>query len=140
MANTRRKTRRHKHRGTQAGTIDRRARPTAPGSKGANGAAAKGRTMTKQERKADARRRRAERLDRPPTWRSALNRAALASVVFAILAATVLDQPPAGAAILGVFMLLIYVPLGYLFDRSIYNMRMRRKRAEADGGGARRGK
>ena len=129
MAKPRRKTRRHKHRGTQAGTVERaQPRPQS------------GRTMTKDERRAEARRRREERLDREPTWRSAFNRAALAAVLFAILAATVLGRDPLMAALLGLFMLAVYVPLGYGFDRAIYRMRMRRKAAAAGGSGGGRGR
>ena len=123
MAKPRRKTRRHKHRGTQAGTVER-PQPRQQS----------GRTMTKEERRVEARRRREERLDREPTWRSAFNRAALAAVLFAILAATVLGWQPAQVAVAGVFTLLLYVPLGYGFDRLIYRMRMRRKAAAAGGG------
>ena len=65
MAQTKRK-RRSKHRGTAAGTIESRGRtgrkPTASE-----------RSAGKQER---ARQRRLERLDRPPTWKSAGRRAA----------------------------------------------------------------
>ena len=133
MSKPRRKTRRHKHRGTQAGTIERPdARPQSRGRSG--------RTMTKEERRVESRRRRDERLDREPTWRSAFNRAALAAVIFAVLAGTVLGQEPLAAALLGVFMLVVYVPLGYGFDRAIYRMRMRRKAAAAGaGGGGRNG-
>ena len=57
MAQTKRK-RTRKHRGTPAGTIDRAGRT--------------GRPQTRQDAKQIARERREERLNRPPTWRSAV--------------------------------------------------------------------
>jgi Flp pilus assembly protein TadB len=112
--------RRRKHRGTQAGTVERRAEGRASGS-----AAAK--TETKAERREAARARRLERLDRPPTWRSAFNRAAIAAVIVGVLAVLALGNTPPQAVILAGTMLLVYIPLGYAFDNLIYRVRQRRK-------------
>ncbi len=114
--------RRRKHRGTQAGTVDRRTEGRAGGS-GARAA----KTQTRGEDRAAARARRLERLDRPPTWRSAFNRAALAAVVVGVLAVLALGNTPPEAAFLAATMLLIYIPLGYGFDTLIYRVRQRRK-------------
>src|SRR4051812_50140680 len=72
MAQTKRK-RRSKHRGNAAGTVETRGRtgrkPTGSEKKNRGG---KGATAAE---------RRADRLSRPPSWRSALNRAAIAAGV-----------------------------------------------------------
>ena len=112
MAQTKRK-RRRKHKGTPAGAVvsGTKARPKGKG-----------------EPKADARARREERMNREPTWRGAVNRAAIAAVIFGLLLASPLFGRPIGqAAVLTVFVFLIYVPLGYGTDRLFYNMRQRRK-------------
>src|SRR5215217_2695607 len=70
MAQTKRR-RRSKHRGTAAGTIESRGRT---GRKAAAAQKARG--------SEPGRGRRPSRLDRPPTWRGALTRAALASGIF----------------------------------------------------------
>jgi uncharacterized phage protein gp47/JayE len=114
--------RRRKHRGTQAGTVERRTEGRGGGS-GARAA----KTETKAEDRAAARARRLERLDRPPTWRSAFNRAAIAAVVVGVVAVLALGNTPQQAVVLVAVMLLVYIPLGYGFDTLIYRVRQRRK-------------
>src|SRR5919108_5348687 len=119
MAHTKRK-RRSKHRGTAAGTVEARGRT--------------GRKPTASERNAgkqeQARQRRLERLDRPPTWKSAGQRALIAAGVF-LVAILVLFRQNVGAAIsLAAFMVLIYLPMGYYTDLFMYRRRQRKK-AEA---------
>ena len=80
MAQTKRK-RTRKHRGTPAGTIERAGRT--------------GRPQTREDAKQIARRRRAERLDSPPTWKSAINRAAIAAAVFGVLVTLAFGRPVA---------------------------------------------
>lgn len=120
MAQTKRK-RRSKHRGTAAGTIEARGRT--------------GRKPTATERRTsmaqDARARRVARLDRPPTWRGALTRAVVATVVFLVLVIVVLRQPPEAALPLAAFTLAFYTPMGYYVDLLIYRRRQRRKAAKA---------
>jgi hypothetical protein len=112
MAQTKRK-RTRKHRGTPAGTIERAGRT--------------GRPQTREDAKRIARERRQERLDTPPTWRSAANRAAIAAAVFAVLVVLVFKKTfPEGAA-LGAFMFLLYIPLGFVTDTMIYRYRQRKK-------------
>jgi hypothetical protein len=112
MAQAKRK-RRRKHKGTPAGTVV---------------SSTKAKPKGKAAPKADARARREERMSREPTWRGALNRAALAAVIFGVLLASPLFSRPIGqAAILTVFVFLIYVPLGYGTDKLFYNLRQRRK-------------
>ena len=112
MAQTKRK-RRTKHRGNAAGVVEARGRT--------------GRKPTATEVKADARERarqeRMERLNRPPTWRSAINRAGIATIIFAI-ALILLFKENIGATIgLAGFIFLMYIPLGYYTDKFIYNRR-----------------
>jgi hypothetical protein len=111
MAQTRR-TRKRKHRGTPAGTIERAGRT--------------GRPRTRAEAKEIARSRRAERLDKPPTWKGAVNRAAIAAVIFGVLV-FVLRSNAAQAVALAAFMFLLYIPLGYFTDTMIYRFRRRRR-------------
>jgi hypothetical protein len=115
MAQTRRK-RRRKHKGTQAGTVERGHRT--------------GQARTRQEGRDLARQRRAERLDRSPTWRSAANRAVIAAALFGVLVVVAFRKPIASGILLAAFMLLVYIPLGYMTDLAIYRFRQRRKAAK----------
>jgi uncharacterized YccA/Bax inhibitor family protein len=114
MAQAKRK-RTRKHRGTAAGTIDRAGRT--------------GRGQNRADAKEISRQRRAERLDRPPTWRGAVTRAGLAAAVFGALVLVAFHRNIAQGAILAAFMFLVYIPLGYATDTFIYRFRRRRKQA-----------
>jgi hypothetical protein len=111
MAQTR-KRRRRKHRGTQGGRIDRRR---------------SGRPRSRQEAKARARGDRAARFDRPPTWRSAINRGLVAAGLFVVLLLLVFGRPPAESIAFGLFMLAFYIPMGYFIDSMIWRRRQRSK-------------
>jgi hypothetical protein len=112
MAQTKRK-RRRKHKGTQAGTIEQRGRT--------------GQARTRQESKEIARRRRQERLDRPPTWKSAAQRAGIAAALFGVLVVVIFKRPVEQGISLAAFMVVVYVPMGYLMDKGIYSWRQRKK-------------
>jgi hypothetical protein len=114
MAQTRRK-RTRKHRGTPAGTIERSGRT--------------GRPQTRQDAKQISRQRRAERLDKPPTWRGAMQRAAIAAAVFGVLVVIIFKRDVAQGVILAAFMFLLYIPLGFATDTFVYRLRQRRKQA-----------
>jgi hypothetical protein len=121
MGQTKRK-RRTKHRGNAAGKVEARGRT--------------GRKPTAAESKASAReqarKRRVDRLDRPPSWRSAFNRAAIATIIF--VAAVLLlfrEQEPITVFSLALFMMVLYVPMGYYMDSFVYRRRQRRKALEA---------
>jgi hypothetical protein len=118
MAQTKRK-RRTKHRGNAAGQVEIRGRT--------------GRPPTPEQRKAQARAARSDRYARPPSWRSAANRALIATVLFVAVVVLFFDQSMAQAVALGGFMLLIYVPLGYYTDSFFY----KRRQAKLSGGGGR---
>jgi Flp pilus assembly protein TadB len=115
MAQTRKK-RKTKHRGTQAGTIDRAGRTSR---------------ATRQQARTTAKKtageRRATRYERPPTWRGAVNRAALAAALFAVLVILVFHRHPLSGLVGGVFAFIFYVPVGYYTDRVLYNRHQRRK-------------
>jgi hypothetical protein len=114
MAQTKRK-RTRKHRGTPAGTIERAGRT--------------GRPQTREDAKQVARQRRQERLDKPPNWRGAINRAAIAAAVFGVLVILAFQRSIAQGVILAGFMFLLYIPLGYVTDMAVFRFRQRRKAA-----------
>jgi len=114
MAQTKRK-RTRKHRGTPAGTIERAGRT--------------GRPQTREDAKQIARQRRQERFDTAPTWRGAVNRAAIAAAVFGVLVTLVFKKSPAAGAVLAAFMFLLYIPMGFVADSAIYRYRQRKKAA-----------
>lgn len=114
MAQTKKK-RRSKHRGNAAGVVEARGRtgrkPTAEERK-----------VSDKERAAQARK---DRMMRPPSWRSATIRAALAAVVFGFLLAFAFNQKVGQAVTLTLFVFLFYIPLGYYTDTFIYKRRVR---------------
>jgi hypothetical protein len=112
MAQTR-KRRTRKHRGTPAGTIERAGRT--------------GRPRTAGEAKQIAAKRREERLNRPPTWRGAINRAAIAAALFGVLVILLFGQAVAQGAVLAALMFLLYIPLSYATDTMIYRFRQRKR-------------
>ena len=121
MAQTKRK-RRTKHRGTAAGTVERRGRTSRPPSE----------KERKQQARAEAR---AKRLDTPPTWKSSLTRASFAAVLlFFLLLLTAKGQNRFVVAIIFTAVALaIYVPAGYYIELFIYRRRQRRKQATQGG-------
>ena len=114
MAQTKRK-RTRKHRGTPAGTIERAGRT--------------GRPQTREDAKQIARQRRQERLDKPPSWRSAVNRAAIAAALFGVLVVVLFKNDVAQGAVLAAFMFGLYIPLSYVTDSAIYRYRQRKRAA-----------
>jgi hypothetical protein len=112
MAQTKKK-RKRKHRGTPAGTVERPARSARP--------------STREDAKKVAKQRRAERLDRPPTWKGAANRAAIAAAVFGLLVIVIFKKNMAQGVMLAVFMFLLYIPLGYATDSAVHRFRQRKR-------------
>jgi len=114
MAQTKKK-RRSKHRGNAAGVIEARGRtgrkPTAE-------------EIKKSEKEAAAQARR-DRLNRPPTWRSAAQRAALAAIVFGVMLVLLFDTEVVKAIPLTAFVFLFYVPLGYFTDQFVFNRKQK---------------
>ena len=117
MAQTKRK-RRTKHRGNAAGMIEARGRT--------------GRKPKPEERKPAAgkgggAKSRADRFERPPSWRGAFQRAGIATVLFFAFIALVFKEPMRTAVTVSAFMLVLYTPLGYYTDLMIYRRRQRKK-------------
>jgi hypothetical protein len=113
MAQTKRK-RRTKHRGTAAGVVQSRGRTTRPASPA--------------ERKKQARdQARRARLDMAPTWRSAFNRALLASGFMLIFLLIVTKGKVLAALAFALFSLALYVPGGYYLESFLFRRRMRKK-------------
>jgi uncharacterized membrane protein YphA (DoxX/SURF4 family) len=115
MAQTR-KRRSRKHRGTAAGTIEK---------------AAHNRSARKATGKPSPQASRQARLNRPPSWRSAANKAGIASIVFGVLLLLVFKRPVAEVLLWTVLVFFFYTPLGFWTDRAVYNRRMRTKAKKA---------
>ena len=115
MAPTKKK-RQTKHRGNAAGFVETRGRTgrnrpeVAPGKGRGKG----GGTMAQA---------RANRFAKPPSWSSAFQRALFAVVIFVGVVVLAFGQKPLPAIALGVFMLLLYTPMGYLMDGYFYKRR-----------------
>ncbi len=112
MAQTKKK-RRRKRRGTQGGRIDTGTRRSKPRSRA--------------EAKAQARSKRkpAARVDRPPTWRSAILRGLVAAVIFTVFLVLVMTEPLGTSLALGVAMLAFYIPAGYFIETTMWRRRER---------------
>jgi hypothetical protein len=109
VAQTKRK-RRSKHRGNAAGNIETRGRT---GRKAAPA----------ENKKADRAAARRERLAQPPTWNKATLRAAAAAGLLFVLTQIGLfqdDIPASQAIFICLLAMLIYIPLGYMFDNWMY--------------------
>jgi hypothetical protein len=117
MAQTKRK-RHTKHRGNAAGSIEARGRT--------------GRKLTADERKGSgakmtAAQRREERLNKPPTWAGAAQRAVFATIIFVIALLVVFKEPAGRVVALSGFILLLYIPMGYYTDLFMYRRRQAKK-------------
>jgi hypothetical protein len=82
--------------------------------------------------RATAEQKRQERMDRPPSWRSATNRAAIAAAVFLAVLILLLKQSPGASVGLAGFMFLAYIPMGYAMDTFIWRFRQRRKQRQTE--------
>ena len=119
MAQTRKK-RPTKHRGNAAGMVEARGRT--------------GRKPTDTEKTGSKAQQRAARVDKrnnPPTWRGAINRAAIAAVLFVVAVTLLFGQPLETAAPVGLMAFLFYIPLGYYVDLAIYRRHQRKKAGQA---------
>jgi hypothetical protein len=114
MAQTKRK-RRRKHRGTQGGRVD-----TSRSSRPRSRAEAKSQARTKRKKSGPG-----QRFDRPPTWRSAAIRGLVAAAIFVVLLLAIFRRPAAEAFGFGAFMLVFYIPAGYMIDSMMWRRRER---------------
>jgi hypothetical protein len=106
------KKRRKKHKGTQGGSIDRRGRG--------------GRPQSREQARAQARRRSEAKRAGPPTWQSAIVRGLVAAGIFLALLVLLFGQPFGQSFALSGLMLLVYIPMGHFIDSFFY----RRRRAK----------
>jgi drug/metabolite transporter (DMT)-like permease len=111
------KRRRRKHRGTQGGSIDRR------GGRGP-------RPRSREEARARARKNVGKRGETPPTWTSAIGRAAFGAAIFFVLLILLFKRPVGVSALLSALMLLLYIPLGHSIDGFIYRRKLRARQRE----------
>jgi hypothetical protein len=126
MAQTRRRT---KHRGNAAGSIEARGRTgrkpddKSNDKRGSNGKA----SVTKTS---GGRTTRSGRPNKPPSWKSALPKAAFMVVLLFVIAQLgVLGKKLSieNTLLLCAIALGAYVPLTYFTDRAVYRMRLRRE-------------
>jgi len=116
------KKRNRKRRGTQAGNIDTRkkARP-------------RNRQEARNQAKSGSRSKGAStRGDAPPTWRGAAVRGLIASAVFVILLMVIFGRPASSSIVIGLVMLVFYIPAGFYMDQTMWR---RRERARIRAGG-----
>ena len=132
MAQTRRK-RSRKHRGNAAGIVERPAHNLRSSTASSSGK--QRRPQTKDEMRADARRKRQDRMSRPPTWKGATQRAGIAAALFAVLIAVFFKEKVQNTITLAAFMLILYIPLSYVTDRAIYNWRQKKGAIPPEGRG-----
>jgi hypothetical protein len=125
VAQTKRK-RRSKHRGNAAGTIEARGRTGRKASP----------EEQKKSGKASRSAARAQRLAQPPSWNRATLRAGAASGLLFVLTQIGLFQdnvPVAQAIAICLVAMLIYIPLGYIFDNWMYKRMTRPKTPKPKG-------
>jgi ABC-type multidrug transport system permease subunit len=72
---------------------------------------------------------------RAPSWSGAVNRALVGAGIFLAILLLVFKQPPGSSLALAVFMMAVYVPLGYTIDRFFYNRRQANLRRAREGHG-----
>lgn len=116
MAQTKRK-RRTKHRGNAAGGIEVRGRTGRPPS-------------PEERKKQDRERARDARLNKPPTWRGAVNKALLAGGFMFIFLLVTNHFRVVPAVIVALLSLALYIPSGYYLDSYMWRRRQNKKRAE----------
>jgi hypothetical protein len=120
MAQTKRR-RRSKHRGTAAGSV------VARGRTGRKPTTAEGKGKSSASSKDQARQRRAQRHDKPPTWKGAAQRGAIATVLFIVLTLVAFRQSIVAALSLSLFVFAFYTGMGYYTDLLLYTRRQKRQ-------------
>lgn len=118
MAQTKRK-RQTKHRGNAAGGIETRGRTGRPPD-------------PKEKKQAARAQARADRLNRPPTWKQSFQRAAFAGVlmfIFLLLTNHAKHENHVIAAVaFAAVAMALYVPGGYYLEMYLYRRRMAKQR------------
>ena len=114
--------RRSKHRGNAAGGVEVRGRT------GRRPTPAEQKKLTRDEA-------RTARMNKPPTWNSALLKVALmASLLFVFTQIGLFggDTPISQSLFLALFALLLYTPLAYATDKFVYTRAQRRRAAKGE--------
>lgn len=126
MAQTKRK-RRTKHRGNAAGTIEARGRTGRPPS-------------ADEKKKQSRQTARERRLNTPPTWKSSLARAGMAAAIMFPLTILLFAKSHrvVSAVFFTAFAFVIYVPLGYYVDLTMYRRRQQKRQQAAAAAAPRR--
>ena len=122
MAQTRRK-RQTKHRGNAAGIVEARGRTGRKPTDSEKSGQGRGGQTSRQDR-------RRARYDKPPTWRGALGRSAIAAVLMFVLA-SVLTKRLTSALILLPIVFVLYIPTSYYTDLWMYRRNKRKDAAAA---------
>lgn len=122
MAQTKKK-RTRKKRGTQAGNLDtsRRSRP-------------RNRAEARNQARAGGRNRSVRKGDNPPTWKGATIRGLIAALVFVVLLILLFGRALGPSLLIGLLMLVFYIPAGYYMDLFLWRRR-ERQRIRAKSGG-----
>ncbi len=115
--------RRRKHRGTQGGRIDDRARRTRP------------RTREEARARANSKGKSAgtKKRDLPPTWKGAALRGAAAAAIFVFILLVLFKRPVPVSLLFGLFMLVFYIPAGYYIDLTMWRKRERQRIRDREG-------
>ena len=125
MAQTKKK-RQRKHRGTQGGGIS-----TKPKGRPRNRAEARQRAQQRRSGAGGKSKSRAPTRGLvPPTWGSAIRKGLVAGLIFFALLALLFKEPIPQSASLAAFMLVFYIPLGYLTDRFFYRRTLMKEQRE----------
>ncbi len=90
------------------------------------------RPRSRGEVRATSEQRRKEKLNRPPTWRGALTRGAIAAVSLFLLLVLLLDAPVGGAIGLSLVAGAIYTPSFHAIDTFTYRRRMSKRAADKE--------
>ncbi len=72
--------------------------------------------------------------DNPPTWRGASFRGLIASGIFVILLILLFGRPLGSSLIIGLVMLVFYIPAGYYMDLFLWRRRERQRIRARSGG------
>lgn len=65
--------------------------------------------------------------DNPPTWKGAVVRGLIAAGVFVILLILLFGRPVGSSLIIGLLMLVFYIPAGYYMDLALWRRRERQR-------------
>jgi len=118
MAQTKRK-RRSKHRGNAAGKVEARGRTSRPAN-----------LSPAEKKKMDRQSARDARMNKPPTWNSALFKAGLMAALLFVFTQIGLfggNTTISQSLFLSLFALILYTPLAYATDKFVYSRAQKRR-------------